>query len=50
MKDGDGGAASNTITIDPNGAETIDKVATIDIDAAYVSLSFFSDGAEWRIV
>jgi len=39
-----------TVTIDPNGAETIDGDATFDLVSQYESVTFVSDGANWWIV
>ena len=51
IKDGLGLAAVATpITINPNGAETIDGAASATIDAAYGSLSLVYSGVEWLIL
>jgi phage-related tail fiber protein len=39
-----------TVTIDPNGAETIDGAADFDLVSQYESITFVSDGANWWIV
>lgn len=43
-------AAANTVTIDANGAETIDDAATQVIAKRYDSLTIQSDGTEWWII
>jgi len=40
----------NTVTIDPNGAETIDGAATFVLTVQYQAIEFQSDGAQWWIV
>jgi hypothetical protein len=40
----------NTVTIDGNGAETIDGAATYVIYDQYVSISVVSDGTNWSIL
>jgi len=48
IKDGSGSAtALIKITVDGNGAETIDGAATVDITAAYGVLRIFTDGTSW---
>jgi hypothetical protein len=37
----------NKITIDPNLAETIDGVATLDIVTAYGAVEFYTNGSAW---
>ena len=39
-----------TVTIDPDGAETIDGSADFDLTSQYESITFVSDGANWLIV
>ena len=39
-----------TVTIDPNGAETIDGSATFGLVSQYEAITFVSDGANWIIV
>lgn len=39
-----------TVTIDPNGAETVDGAATFDLVSQYESITIVSDGANWFIV
>jgi hypothetical protein len=39
--------AANTLTIDPNGAQTIDGAATVALTAQYDSITVVSDGANW---
>lgn len=44
-------AAANALTIDGNGAETIDGAATnAEIDAQYDMLWLLCDGTEWHII
>lgn len=43
-------ATSNSVTIDPNGAQTVDGLTTISTDTANDSVTIQSDGANWRIV
>lgn len=39
-----------TVDIDPNGAETVDGVATFTLVSQYESVTIVSDGANWWIV
>lgn len=50
LKDGTGDAATNPITITPNGAETIDDVATATINTNYGALTLVYTGAKWEII
>lgn len=50
IKDWKGTSATNNITVDPAGTETIDGVTTKAINTAYASLTVRSDGANWGIV
>jgi hypothetical protein len=43
-------ASANAVTVDGNGAETVDGAASISITAQYDSVSVISDGAAWWIV
>lgn len=43
-------ATANTVTIDGNGAETIDDAVTQVISTQYTSLQIISDGVSWWIV
>ena len=47
IKDGGGAGAVNTITVEGNGAETIDGVANIAIAVAFGALGVFTNGIEW---
>lgn len=48
VKDEGGNAATNAITIDPSGAETLDGSATsATITTAYGWMSIFCDGTQW---
>jgi len=42
--------STNTITIDPNGAETIDGAATFDIATQEASVTLITDGSNWFII
>ena len=51
IKDESGSASGSVkITIDGDGAETIDGVATYDIDLAYDSITLMCSGTAWFIV
>lgn len=50
LKDGTGDAATNNITITPNGAETIDDAATAVINTNYGALTLVYTGAKWEII
>ena len=43
-------AASSTITIDPNGSETIDGATTFDLDTQESSVTLITDGSNWFII
>ena len=43
-------SASNTLTIDPNGAETIDGSATFAISSQEASVTLITDGSNWFII
>ena len=43
-------AGANTITIDPNGSETIDGVATHPLTTQYDTIMIISDGSNWSII
>ena len=49
IKDAGGNALTNNITIDTEGAETIDGSATVVINSNYTSISLYSDGSNWFI-
>jgi len=42
--------STNTITIDPNGSETIDGSSTFDISAQEASVTLITDGSNWFII
>lgn len=42
--------SSNTVTIDPYGAETIDGDATKTLDGQYINYMIVSDGSNWQII
>ena len=50
IKDIDGNASTNNITIDTTAAETIDGSATATISANFGVLEFESDGANWYVI
>jgi hypothetical protein len=39
--------STTAITVDPNGAETVDGAAGYSMTTAYGSATFISDGANW---
>jgi hypothetical protein len=39
-----------TLTLDPNGAQTIDGASTFDISVQYATISIVSDGANWFVI
>lgn len=41
---------SGAITIDPNGSETIDGIATVTLGAQYQSVTVQSNGTNWIII
>lgn len=41
---------TGTITVDGNGAQTIDDATTFVLDAQYEAITIVSDGAEWWVV
>ena len=43
-------ASANTVTIDPNGAETIDGAATRLLAIQYTAVMFVSNGTNWFVV
>lgn len=43
-------ASANTVTIDPNGAETIDGALTLVITTQYTAVKIHCDGSNWWIV
>lgn len=42
--------STNTVTIDPNGSETIDGAANYVLSAQYSTVTFISDGSAWYII
>ena len=40
-------ASSNTVLVDPNGAQTLDGLSDLTISAQYRSYTIISDGANW---
>ena len=50
IKDAGGNAGTNNITIDTEGAQTIDGSATAVISANYDSITLYSDGTNWFII
>lgn len=47
IKDAGGNAATNTITIDTGGGETIDGASTYVLSTDYEAVSLYSDGSNW---
>mgnify|MGYP000930239337 CR=1 FL=1 len=50
IKDESGTAGTDNITIDGNGAETIDGAATFVINTNYGSVKIFSTGSAWFLI
>ena len=50
IKDAGGNAGTNNITIDTQGAETIDGAATSVINTDYDSVTLYCDGTNWFII
>jgi hypothetical protein len=42
--------STNTITIDPNGAETVDGAATFALSIQEASVTLITDGSNWFII
>lgn len=49
VKDEGGQAAANNITIDGDGAETVDGTATFDLNSPYAAVTVYTDGSNWFI-
>jgi hypothetical protein len=49
IKDAGGNAATNNITVDTGGSETIDGSATLVLNQDYMSRALYSDGSNWFI-
>lgn len=43
-------ATANAVTVDGNGAETLDGAATLTISEQHQSFTLVSDGAVWRLI
>lgn len=50
IKDGKGDAFTNTITVEPNGAQTIDGATNFVLNVNYGSVDVMWDGTQWLIV
>ena len=50
IKDAGGNASVNNITVDTEGAETIDGAATAVISGDYDSITLYSNGTNWYII
>lgn len=50
IKDAAGNAGTSNLTVDTEGGENIDGVATAVINGNYDSLSLYSDGDDWFII
>ena len=47
VKDESGAAATNNITVDTEGSETIDGAATDTLSTNYGSIGYYSNGTNW---
>ncbi len=50
IKDRDGNAAVDPVTIEGDGAETIDGNLTFPVDSNYQSVTLVSDGSNWSVL
>jgi hypothetical protein len=50
VKDGKGDAFTNTITVEPDGAQTIDGAPNFVLNVNYASVDITWDGTQWLIV
>lgn len=50
IKDSTGTANANNITVNPNGAETIDGAASFTMNSNYEAKIFVSDGTNWFVM
>ena len=50
VKDVTGSAATNTITINPNGAQTIDGQSSVVVDYNYGAVMIISDGSNYFVI
>ena len=50
IKDGKGDATTNNITVDPDGATTIDGAATAILNTNYGFMQVCYNGTEWNIL
>jgi len=50
IKDAGGNAYTNHITIDTEGAETIDGIDTLVVVSDYYSVTLYSDGNNWLVI
>ena len=50
LKDKAGTATASPITVNPNGAETIDGAGVLSLDSNYVSVTLVFSGTEWSLL
>ena len=43
-------SGTGTITVDPNGSQTIDGAATVALATQYQSIMVMSNGANWIVI